>query len=191
MLKKLLFLGVLLFSIISNAQEQQDVSVEKSIWGIQTGLLGLWGHNESRLSRKIALRSEVGLNGGFASGRFIEDGFQWILAPTLNVEPRWYYNLDKRSAKGKVTSKNTANFLSINLSYNPDWFLISSSSKNRLITSFSTTANWGIKRTLWEHFTYEFVTGLGYTVQFWKQRGYSSNENLMVLGLGFRLGYTF
>ncbi|MFI8378559.1 hypothetical protein [Leeuwenhoekiella sp. NPDC079379] len=182
-------IALLAFSI--NAQTTQNVTVEKSIWGVQTGLLGLWAHNESRLSKTIALRSELGLNGGFAGGTFVEDGFQWVLAPTINIEPRWYYNMRKRAAKGKVTEKNTANFFGLKTAYNSDWFLISSSANNTVIESLTITAQWGIKRTLWQHFTYEVGLGLGYGVEFWKQEGFSENENLIVGNLLLRLGYTF
>ena len=79
-----------LLSSIHNIKAQNISSVEKSLWGVQTGVLGIWVNNEARLSNSIALRSEVGLNGGFEGGTFVEDNFQWILAPTLNVEQRWY-----------------------------------------------------------------------------------------------------
>ena len=180
----------LLLTILS-INAQNTATVERSIWGAQTGILGVWVHNESRLSNSIALRSELGFNGGFAGGTFVEDNFQWILAPTLNVEPRWYYNLEKRESKGKVTSKNTANFFSIKTAYNPDWFNISSSKNNSVVENFTATANWGIKRTLWEHFTYEVGLGLGYGVEFWKQYGYAENDNFIAGDLQLRVGYTF
>lgn len=42
----------------------EDASVEKSIFGLQTGVLGLWAYNEARLSKSIALRTELGLDFG-------------------------------------------------------------------------------------------------------------------------------
>lgn len=51
-----LTLGFLITTAIS-----QNVSVEKSTFGVQTGFLGIWVHNKSRLSNTIALRAELGL----------------------------------------------------------------------------------------------------------------------------------
>ena len=61
----LLFCGL---SVVSHAQTVKPVhlsssakaSVEKSIFGIQTGFLGIWINNEVRLSNSFVLRSELG-----------------------------------------------------------------------------------------------------------------------------------
>ena len=96
-MKKITTLVSLCLSILCNAQ---NASVEKSVLGIQTGFLGIWAHNESRLSNKIALRSEIGFDAGYQSGFFYpEDVF--FLAPVLTLEPRFYYNLNKRDSNQK------------------------------------------------------------------------------------------
>jgi hypothetical protein len=65
-MKKITTILVCFVSVLASAQEIQkkDVSVEKSIFGIQTGLLGIWVHNEMRLTNEIALRTELGLDSG-------------------------------------------------------------------------------------------------------------------------------
>ncbi|HEX3166783.1 MAG TPA: hypothetical protein VHQ93_11035 [Chitinophagaceae bacterium] len=76
-MKKNITLVLVSLSIFCNAQK---ASVEKSVFGIQTGFLGIWAHNESRLSNRIALRSEIGFDAGFQSGIFyVEDIFFWPL----------------------------------------------------------------------------------------------------------------
>ncbi|MGG5485400.1 hypothetical protein [Gaetbulibacter sp. PBL-D1] len=55
---------ILTFFTISLSTQSQTTSVEKSTFGVQTGFLGIWVHNESRLSNSIALRSEIGLDAG-------------------------------------------------------------------------------------------------------------------------------
>jgi len=52
------------------AQNQEHVqpSVEKSVFGAQAGLLGIWVNNEAKLTNAIALRSEIGFDGGFWGG---------------------------------------------------------------------------------------------------------------------------
>jgi hypothetical protein len=46
----------------------QHPGVEESTWNIQTGTLGVWANNESRLLNSVALRTEVGLDAGLFMG---------------------------------------------------------------------------------------------------------------------------
>ncbi|MNX66797.1 hypothetical protein D3C86_979000 [compost metagenome] len=57
-MKKLAVFFILGLSLNTNAQE---ISVEKSFFEIQTGFVGLWINNESKLSNSLVLRSELGL----------------------------------------------------------------------------------------------------------------------------------
>lgn len=92
--------------------KSQTSSVEKSIFGIQTGFLGIWAYNESKLSNQIALRSEIGFDSGIWGGGFY-DKTGFLLTPVLTLEPRWYYNLNKRENKSKRIDGNSGNFISI------------------------------------------------------------------------------
>ena len=49
---------------ITLTAKSQNTSVEKSIFGLQTGVLGIWAYNETKLSNTIALRTEIGLDFG-------------------------------------------------------------------------------------------------------------------------------
>lgn len=174
---------------ISNAQE---VSVEKSIWGVQTGFTGIWVHNEARLSNLIALRSEVGLDRSVSGGNiydYSQVGF--FLSPVITVEPRWYYNLNKRNSKSKITSGNSGNYVSIKSSFNPDWLVNSSHENIELINQISIIPSWGIRRNLGKHFNYEAGIGLGYTYLFAKSNGFAENEGVSTLDLHLRIGYQF
>ncbi|MDG3580998.1 hypothetical protein [Galbibacter pacificus] len=51
-MKKISFLFIACFCMW-NSSFSQDAQLEKSIFGIQTGLLGIWVHNEARLTRKL------------------------------------------------------------------------------------------------------------------------------------------
>ena len=140
---KLLFsflLTTLLFT--ANAQENPQeensarASVEKSTFGIQSGLLGVWAHNELKLSDQIALRTEVGFNAGIWGGAFYpKTGYAML--PVITAEPRWYYNLEKRVRKSRDIAGNNGNFVSLQTSYRPDWFLISNYDN---VTTFNTLA---------------------------------------------------
>lgn len=52
----------ILFLLSAHTIFAQDYSVEKSTFSFQTGLVGFWLNNESRLSDKFTLRTEIGLD---------------------------------------------------------------------------------------------------------------------------------
>ena len=171
-LKTLLLAITLFLSFNTNAQ---NTGVEKSIWGIQTGFLGIWAHNEARLSNTIALRSEIGFDGGYRSSDFFGYSY-YVLAPVITAEPRWYYNLKKRNKKGKTIINNSGNFVGIIISYHPNWFTISNEENIKVTPQILFIPKWGIKRTIGNHFTYEAGIGIGYQYIFYKSEGYSENE---------------
>ncbi len=176
------FLPILLLLSLA-VQSQNKASVEKSIYGIQTGTLGFWVYNEVKLTNTIALRSEIGLDGGFIAGSNVD--FIYVLAPTITAEPRFYYNLKKRSKKGKSILKNSANFLALKFFYVPDLFVISNT-RGSITNSLSIIPKWGIKRTIGKHFTYELGLGIGYYVDLDDSRLNGSTADLHL-----RIGYTF
>ncbi len=147
-MKKINLLFIACFCIW-NSSFSQNAQVEKSIFGIQTGLLGIWVHNEARLAPKIALRSEIGFDAGFWISSYKEDGFAMI--PTITLEPRYYYNLEKREAKGKKVHHNAANFLSLDVNYIPNWFVISNVDNVEVVETISFIPKWGIRRNIGQH----------------------------------------
>lgn len=193
-MKQIILLAfVFLSSISAKANDaftssESKASVEKTIFGFQTGFFGIWANNETRLANQFALRSEIGFNMAYVGGGFF-GGNGLVLIPTISVEPRWYYNLNKRVEKQRPIYKNSANFVSIQTTYIPDWFVVSKLEVGvpHQITIIPT---WGIKRTALKHLTYEIGGGIGY--------GYSFIENAslrfksdVAINILLRIGYTF
>jgi len=186
-MKKNITLVLVSLSIFCNAQK---ASVEKSVFGIQTGFLGIWAHNESRLSNRIALRSEIGFDAGYQSGFFYPEDI-FFLAPVLTLEPRFYYNLNKRNSKSKVITNNSGNFISIKTSYTPDWLVIANVKDISIISEISFIPTFGIRRNIGTHFNYEAGFGFGYKYIFAKAAGYYNNESEATANLHLRIGYVF
>ncbi len=176
------YILILLTLLITSFVKSQNISVEKSIFGIQTGILGLWVHNEYGLTNTIALRSEIGFDGGFRISGSTEI---YALTPILKVEPRWYYNLKKRSQKGKNISKNSGNFIAVNFSYLPNWFVISNNNNTYTPDQVSIIPKWAIRRVIGKHFVYETGFGIGFAHEF------ESNTSGTTVDLHLRIGYTF
>lgn len=180
----------LVFCGLTLIVKSQDASVERSIFGIQTGFLGIWVHNESKLSNQLAVRSEIGLDAGIYSDDFYNaSGF--FMAPTLTLEPRWYYNLNKRQSKSKRTDGNSGNFISLMVRYHPDWFLIVNRNDANFIADISIIPTWGMRRHLGNHFTYETGIGIGYAHYFMEDNALLLNESDVALNLHLRIGYRF
>jgi hypothetical protein len=192
-------LGILFLGLFFNANAQ-NISVEKSIFGIQTGFMGIWLNNETRLTNSLALRSEIGIENDFSVGDHYE-GAGFILQPVLTLEPRHYYNLKKRNAKGKNTSHNSGNYLSLKTSYHPDWFVINLDENITKTADLAIVPTWGIKRQIGNHLTYETGLGLGVRIVYLKPDYYNGNaqnvddspENQIqyVPYLNLRIGYVF
>lgn len=185
MKKKLLY--SLIITLISTFGHSQTASVEKSTYGLQTGFLGIWVHNEMKLTNQIALRTELGMNAGFFGGNFYpKTGF--LMTPVITAEPRWYYNLEKRQSKSKNISGNSGNFVSLQTSYHPNWFVISNYNNLKTFNLITIIPTWGIKRNIGKHFTYETAIGIGYGHQF--REGYGDLEGIAI-DLHLRVGYRF
>jgi hypothetical protein len=178
------------FFLITFFTNAQNASVEKSTYGIQTGLLGIWAHREVKLTNQIALRQEIGMDAGFWGASFYpKNGY--LMTPVITFQPRWYYNLNKRISKSRNILGNSGNFLSVKTSYNGNWFVISNYDNIQIADQISIIPTWGLKRNNGNHFTYETGIGIGYRYIFAKSVGYLENQSETALNLHLRLGYRF
>ncbi len=172
MTKIVLISFLIMSSYFGFSQNAKEVSVEKSVFGIQIGPIGVWAYNELKLSNQFALRSEIGLAGVNTAN----------IEPLLALEPRWYYNLNKRSDKNKRIDGNSGNYISFRTNYR--FFDISNADKEQ--SYLSLTPTWGIRRNIGNHFNYEagIGIGLGFFNDNESEIGYTSYFNL-------KIGYRF
>ncbi len=181
---KTLILAALLAFSVASAQEE-NAAVENAS-GLHIGLLGMYGHYEMRLSDQWALRAEAGFDVGFAIGWDDEDVYGLI--PTFRLEPRWYYNLPKRMAKGYSTDDNAGNFLALNTSYIPDVFIGSNPDGLTVLHEFLVIPKWGIRRNLGSQFNYEAGIGIGYAKY---REEYMGDKSGVYPDLHLRIGFRF
>lgn len=187
---KQIFYGVF-FLLVFQTNYSQNNGVEKTLFNLQTGILGTWLNNETEITNKFALRSEIGLDAGIFGGE-INDNSGFFLTPVINIEPRWYYNILNRENKNKPINNNSANFLTTSISYHPDWFIISNKKNINVYNQLSIIPKWGIRRNIANsNFNFEAGIGFGYRFYFLKQYGYSKNDGETALDLHLRIGYTF
>ncbi len=188
MKKTLLILTLCGLTLVAKSQ---NVSVEKSTFGLQTGVLGIWVYNEARLSNTIALRTEVGFDFGIWETTYYDDyDSPFLLTPVIVVEPRYYYNLKKRSENSKRIDGNSGNFIALKTSYHPELAILNTDDAP-VVSDFAIIPTWGIRRNIGTHFNYEAGLGVGYSHTFAERAGYSKDKSELELNMHLRIGYRF
>lgn len=170
--------------------KSQNTSVEKSTFGLQTGILGIWAYNEAKLSNTITLRTELGFDFGVWESTFYDDA-PFLLTPVIVIEPRFYYNLKKRSNESKRIDGNSGSFIALKMGYHPDWFVLFNTNDVPVISDFSIIPTWGIRRNIGKHFNFETGIGVGYSYTFAKRAGYLKDKSEIELNMHLRIGYIF
>ncbi|MBC8320738.1 MAG: hypothetical protein ISR55_07375 [Bacteroidetes bacterium] len=170
----------------------QENYVTKSTGGIETGFLGVWLYDEIRLTNVVALRGEIGLSSRIWNDKVVTAvNSGYYVALVLTLEPRFYYDLKSRYSKSKNISGNSGNFVSINIRYHPDWFIISNDDNPNNVNQLALIPTWGIKRNIGKHLTYEVGCGIGYEIYFTKKVGYRKNIDGVAFNYHLRIGYRF
>lgn len=169
---KFLFLLLLLSSFI---QAQNAPSVEKNQFKINVLLPGFV--YEYGINNKNTLYSELSAGFGYSSSGF---GENWSFYPYIQEQFRHYYNLEKRTAKGKVTSRNSGNFLAMAAYYNFK-SITTNDSYSSSNSSVVIAPVWGFQRTYKHKFNLDLNVGAGY--------GFSKNDSEFVPVLNFTLGW--
>lgn len=173
-----IFLGLVL--ILSSQVFSQETKLEPAVAGVQAGLLGGWFVYEPHLAKSMSLRMEAGAD---VMGIAIDGYFDKSFHTVLTLEPRWYYNINQRSVKGKTISGNSANFLALTTTYSPQFKY---GSKGELFdgNKFIFSPKWGIRRTINKNFHYEAGFGFGYAI-------HSYTNPRWEMDIHLRIGYSF
>ena len=164
----------------------QEASVEKSLFGLQIGPTGVWGHNELRMSPTSTIKIEAGLQFDNVYSTGIR-GNRLHAFPDFNVEPRWYYNLGIRKNKEKNISQNSGNFLGLFIKARTGRTLTVRNEEMRLKEDYAAYVRWGFKRTYGKHFTLETAVGPGLVLS----NSSNTQELFADINIQFRIGYTF
>lgn len=161
---------------IADVDFKDTFSVEKSIFGIQIGYFGAWVNHELRISDKFSLRTELGTD--IRRKWSIDPKWTELEQQTSFIfEPKFYYNLKKRSLKNKTITENAGNYFSIRTA-----IPIHKSHDDLQYASYFSPF-WGMRRNLGKSFNFEL--NLGYNFYF-KNQFYSMEAMASV-----RFGYKF
>jgi hypothetical protein len=147
--------------------------------------VGLHYEYEHPLARRATITGRVGVDGGAAWGYNLFEGdfFVWTVIPSVDIEPRFYYGLDRRAARGRGTAGNAGSFLSLQMkNFMPFGYI--SDSDLTLVGATSFTPMWGMRRVWGGHWLFEFTAGAALAWG-WKG-GFQGSPHL-----GVRFGYSF
>jgi len=166
----------------------ENTSLKKDIVAVDIGLPlpGIWINYERHLAGLFTLKSEFGLGFGFGLLSFVPVDYPnnyYAFTPIVKVEPRYYYNFDRRDSLGKKTSYNASNYLALAATYISNLFTISNVPGLGVERTVSLIPQWGIKRTVGKRMKFEFAFGYGVAHSFDSDRTEGS------LGLDLRFGY--
>ena len=171
---------------VAKLTAQEEASVEKSIFGIQAGVMGVWANSEVRLSNTITLRSEAGFAmTNWTIGRsFYGYDNEAFIPLVLSVEPRYYFDINKRYSKGLRIDNNSATFFSLKINYHAGWLMLSGKqpSNIQIIPTYAIRGNIG------KHFNFEMGGGMGYQYTF---TSIKEENNIWAFNTVLKVGYSF
>jgi len=117
---------------------------------------------EKATGNKTTLETSIGFgyHGSYPELRhYGEGGFQYLFAMFADVQGRYYYNFEKRAAKGKRVDKNNGNFIAARMLYTSFGVSELSSFERYSDHSFAVGPIWGLQRTYGERFNMSFSAG--------------------------------
>ncbi len=142
---KRIFILVIIASlaISTNAQEKESIKTVK-VWRINFLNPAIELELPTGKYSSFSSAFGVGYGGGYPDLTYGGNGFIYIISPFIDLQQKWFYNLNKRNRKGKTTENNSGNFISARLITRGN-----SIAENVIRTSnfdFAFGPTWGIQR---------------------------------------------
>ena len=152
-----------LFLLCSNilfAQKNHKENQLENLFKLDLGFRGIGLTYEPRLSDKMSLEFSAGLGGGYNISSSSFD-YNWdFLNPAVYViiNPKLYYNRNKRLEKEKSISRNSGNYIGMAVKYTTP----SVGEVDRVVNSLLFNLHWGLQRPVGKRWTFNTHFGAGY-----------------------------
>lgn len=153
-------------------------ALNQNLWKADILAPGLVYERRVGHSLSVAINPSLGIGYGYASAL----GSSWLVQPTLDLQLRRYYNLERRAEKGKVVDGNSGSFFALSV-----FGASRSLTDSEAFTSdyhFGIGPLWGFQRTYSNNFNVSLQLGGVYSRNTSGAQGLSPQINL---GLGFVL----
>jgi hypothetical protein len=160
--------------------QDTKTTLKKDIVSVELGLFTAFINYERHLDGLFTLKSELGLGVGFGRD-FFSGGEYFVFTPIVILEPRYYYNFNRRVERAKKTSYNASNYFALAAGYFSNPFIVSNVQHKVFQSEVFFAPKWGIKRSVGRRFNFEFAFGAGLY--------FSKAETDAGFGLDLRFGY--
>ncbi len=152
----------MLFGIYQPISGQTLTSGAKlsSLTKVDFGLQGIGFTYEPRVSNKVAIDLSAGAGGGYDIAEGYLNYKVELLKPAfyLSLTPKYFYNRNSRSLKGKNLLLNSGNFIGLRLKYVTPTDRQVDLTRNSVLTNI----HWGIQRAIGNNCTFNSHIGIGY-----------------------------
>lgn len=162
MKKRIFTLALLSSCIVSIAQKNANNKLQP-LTKLNLELQGFGLSYEPGLGKS----STVDLSAGIGTGGYDiwSDSFTYIvdpLSPTvfISITPKFYYNRNKRSEKGKMEALNSGNYFGLRLKYTSAGLGENSSVADALLFNI----HWGLQRAIAKRWTINSHVGIGFAM---------------------------
>lgn len=176
---KFLFIPVLICLVgftSANAQTALDEQLK-----VEAKLLGLMLGYEKPLGGDFLLNLGVGQLGGFGPSVNRNRNTDFYFTTAFELEPRYYYNRNRRLSKGKNVRQNVGNYLALQFMGVPNWASWSTNGRDVVFEkSVSVIPTWGMRRKLAKNIVFDLELGVGYG--WWE---FDGSQVAVNLGIGF------
>lgn len=176
---KIILLQVALF--LSCNLYAQDTSLVHRNHSASIEIVGITYNFENPIALKSTLIVRCGLQGGIGYSSSFGSNYYYAVSPAISIEPRFYYNINKRYRRGKLITGNSASFISLS-----SWYIFNPIYEHNVSCNsfFVVTPQWGVRKIYWHHLLLEAGLGISY---FFDTHG---NDDLGIM-MNLRIGYSF
>jgi hypothetical protein len=192
-MKKVIFSAVaaVMVAMGANAQYTQDTQ-RPSVETTQSVSLnttptdfGIHYTSEHPIARRATLICRIGASaaGVGDDSSLIGTWDYWFAAPTVDIESRFYYGLDRRAAHGRSTAGNSGSFLALQVKNIMPFGYVSDSNWT-IYGATLVTPMWGLRREWNKNWLFEVTTGPTFA---WGWQG----NFISGLHVGLNFGYAF
>jgi hypothetical protein len=156
-------------AMIVNKNSSTPLNAERlrPLTRLDLGLQGIGFTFERRLGGKMTIDLSAGLGGGYKIDYtpVTKNNVTYeldFLGPAFyfSLTPKFYYNREKRSVKGKTNSLNSGNYIGLRIRYTTKSILESAS--DRVNDALLMNIHWGMQRAIAKRWTINLHIGAGY-----------------------------
>lgn len=179
----LFFFLPLSFLSAQDTTRQNDL---QNLMKLDLGPRGVGFSFEPRVSKKMSIDLSAGIGGGYDIA-FQEITYYWnLLNPALYVvvNPKYYYNRDKRLAKGKSNASNAGNYIGLGIRYTSRAIGENTDVWDALLFNL----HWGMQRAIGKRWTFNTHAGAGYAID---ATDLSNSSGTVYPALDLRFSYIF